>query len=997
MSSTAPGAKDSAAHSDEGELGVAATLHDTSLKEQDSEGSVSVRGDPPAPPTPRAPRPGERFGRFIVGETLGRGGMGTVIKARDDRLDRELALKLLHPDLSGRSATRLLREAQALAKLSHPNVVHVYEVGDVGGQMYIAMELVEGQTLRDWHQTRPSWRECVQVYVQAGRGLAAAHAQGLVHRDFKPSNAILDTTGRVRVLDFGLARELDVSASAGSHDDPEPEFQPPPVAFAMPSESMSNALKTSLTQTGAVMGTLAYMPPEQLWGRRVTARSDQFSFCSSLYEAVYGQRPYADDTAMRLSLSLTEGVVRPAPSGSKVPVRLRRALVRGLSVPPSERWPSLDDLLQELSAIVEVRRRRWGGAIIIMGTGLAVMGVGLWQQAAVGQRCGGAADRMAETWNDARREALETAILGTERPYARDTLERVTPALDQYARDWQQRYTANCEATRVQEEQTEAVMALRSACLGNRRMALREAIDVLAHADPKVVEQGVDLVAGLPRLDRCDDVEALQAEIPPPEDDHAAQQVEQLRTRLLRSNVHLQVGQYDEARQELEEALEQAQALGYAPLVAEAELERGRVALHQQRYAEAEQALVQAFELAVEHGHDEAAIDAANRLLIVVGSHLSRHAEGRQWGRVAQAFARRNPRGFVEAGILDNLSVVLREQGALEEALERQQQALAIRERSLEHDRIGIARSRAHLGLVLRDKGRGAEGLAQQQQALALFVEALGDKHPNVAQVLTNLGVTLEEQGELDDAVTHLRRALAIFDALPDQSLNVAQVRVNLGVMLMKRGDLAEAEDSMSRGLAIIEDALGPDHPAVASVLTNLGAVMLRQGDLEESTAQLTRALTIKRRALGGRHASVAATLVQLGETARAQGKLEPALGYATEALQVYEAALGKEHPSFANALVGLADVELARGRVEVASGYAQRAIEIHTRAGHEPVMLAPARFVLARARWAQGVDGRAEARAIAEDVVKVYREAGGRNAALAETQAWLDAHDVEP
>lgn len=246
-----------------------------------------------ATPTAAIPR---RLGRYVLLGVLGRGGMGVVHEARDEQVGRKVALKLLHAELGERHAERLLREARALARLSHPNVVQVYEVGRHDEQWFIAMELVTGRTLRDWQRDHPAWRECVRVYLQAGRGLAAAHAAGMTHRDFKPGNCILDARGRVQVLDFGLARQagdasLDLRSSA------------PQVASHEP-------LDGDLTRTGEVLGTLGYMPLEQLEGKRADARSDQWSFCASLYE-IHPRGSQPRDTTRLLAETL--GILRGCP------------------------------------------------------------------------------------------------------------------------------------------------------------------------------------------------------------------------------------------------------------------------------------------------------------------------------------------------------------------------------------------------------------------------------------------------------------------------------------------------------------------------------------------------------------------------------------------------------------------------------------------------------------------------------------------------------------
>ncbi len=305
------------------------------------------------------------IGPYQVLKLLGEGGMGVVYAAYDDTLERKVALKLIRGAAMRRpdGRARTLREARALARLSHPNVVHVYQVGEVDGEIYVAMEFLTGPTLRTWLAAKPrTWREVLAVFRQAGEGLAAAHRQGVIHRDFKPANVIVGDDGRVRVLDFGLAHFFGLDGEEGEHTE-------------LP--AVGPITDVLLTQTGAVLGTPAYMAAEQFAGGRGDAKTDQFSFCTALYEALYGQRPFVGEQLDALALAVRDGRVKPVTTHHEVPPWLHRVVMRGLVPEPAMRWPSMDALLGALSP--PETRTRWGrGAAITGGVGaLLAGGVGL--------------------------------------------------------------------------------------------------------------------------------------------------------------------------------------------------------------------------------------------------------------------------------------------------------------------------------------------------------------------------------------------------------------------------------------------------------------------------------------------------------------------------------------------------------------------------------------------------------------------------------------------
>jgi formylglycine-generating enzyme required for sulfatase activity len=319
---------------------------------------------------------GARIGRYVVIESVGSGAMGVVYGAYDPQLDRKVALKLLKPGQGAteRAKARLLREAQAMARLSHPNVVAVHDVGVFEDQVFLAMEFLAAGTIKSWLADKPrSWREILGVFAAAGRGLAAAHAAGLVHRDFKPDNVLLDKEGRPRVVDFGIARQAE---GTGDDDvDSQPGRDPVDVAKSLRESSGNVAPLLTLTKTGAMVGTPAYMSPEQFMGERGDDKSDQFSFCVALYEALYGERPFAGNDVISISVNVTQGELRPLPKDRGVPAWIRRVILRGVKADPAARWPSMTALIAALEDDPAVRLRRRlvaGGTIAAVAAALLV-------------------------------------------------------------------------------------------------------------------------------------------------------------------------------------------------------------------------------------------------------------------------------------------------------------------------------------------------------------------------------------------------------------------------------------------------------------------------------------------------------------------------------------------------------------------------------------------------------------------------------------------------
>ncbi len=442
--------------------------------------------------------PGARIDRYQILAAVGRGGMGEVYAAYHPDLDRRIALKVVNESGAGTTErrARLLREARAIARLSHPNVITVHDAGTVDDRVYIAMEFVEGKTVDEWRRAQPrGWREVLDVFVAAGRGLAAAHAAGVVHRDFKPHNVMIGRDGSVRVMDFGLARLAE-----------EP-VDPPDAGNAVDD---ARPVPATVTKTGALVGTLAYMAPEQYRGEPLDARADQFSFCVALYEALYGNRPLLSHLRPSTGPSRTDADASQPSRRSGAPAWLRSVVMRGMSEDRSRRWTSMDALLAAVSrGHTRVRMR---AAALGIGATLLLLSLGGWRLA-TGRHvsCIVPRDRLAAVWlpgdeSHPRRQAIHRAFAASGRPTAETVWQRVAKALDDYTTQWSAMHVQTCEATHVHGEQSGEVLDLRMGCLTDTLDGVRALTEVLSRADDAMISQAVMAASNLAPLNRCADV-----------------------------------------------------------------------------------------------------------------------------------------------------------------------------------------------------------------------------------------------------------------------------------------------------------------------------------------------------------------------------------------------------------------------------------------------------------------------------------------------------------
>jgi tRNA A-37 threonylcarbamoyl transferase component Bud32/tetratricopeptide (TPR) repeat protein len=818
--------------SDEDSAALTAPVVDPATVIQDPP-TVAEAREPPAQPRPPAATPAwgqpTRVGRYTILGELGRGGMGAVYTAYDDELDRKVAIKVLLGDADSSARARILRESRALARLSHPNVVQVYDVGDHAGAIYIAMEYIQGLTLRQWvrQQQRP-WYEVLAMLTLIGRGLAAAHEAGLVHRDLKPANVLVGADGRPRVLDFGLARAHGPSAE----EDPDTAAQPPELHAA--SESLSASLHSKdllsgpLTQADTLLGTPAYMAPEQ-WRRRPAGpAADQYAFAVTLYEALYGRRPFESTRGMvELRERVLAGAVPPPPKGSKAPTRVAAILRRALAVDPAARWSSLAEMLDALAAVLDARagqRRR--GAMAAFTLGAALLGAAAWhQREPAGQRCTGATDRLIGVWDDDRRADVERAITAIDRPYAPRALAAATAALDTYATDWAAMHTDACLAHFVRDAQSSEIMDRRMACLDRAALDLRAVAARLADADDVVVRNAHTLVGGLPSLARCADVEALLAEVEPPPPDEA-EAVAAIRARLADTRAATRSGRYGEATTALAQAQTMADQLTYGPLRVEIAILEGNLAESLGRYDNASTAYTAAIEAAARWRDWSALAWSAMHLAHLVGYRQGRAEEARYQISLARGAAAGDR--AIEAAIANAAGLIADLQGQFAAAELELRRSLELWEAEWGPTHPNTIGARNNLANLLDHQGRFAEAEAEHRRVLALWQQTLGADHPHSGVSLNNLGMSLQRLGRWSEAEDLHRRALALWrSSLGDEHPHVAIARNNLAVDLAMRGEHAAAEAEHRLALALRERLLPADHPYIALSRSNLAWLLL--------------------------------------------------------------------------------------------------------------------------------------------------------------------------
>ena len=851
-------------------------------------------------------RRGDSVGRYVILDWVGQGGMGVVYAGYDPELDRKVAIKLVRPELhSAESPAGLLREARAMARVRHPGVIAIHDIGVVDEQVFLAMEFIDGGTLAAWLRAAPrSWSAVLAMFVQAGRGLVQAHRVGVLHRDFKPDNVLVARDGRAIVTDFGLARpgasatpELEVSRSEAR------------------STWRSPGTDAEADDADALPGTPPYMAPEQLAGRPADERSEQFSFCVALFEGLHGARPFAGASPEALAAAIAAG---PAAPTRPLPAWLSRAVQRGLSPDPAQRWPSMQALL---TALERGGPRRWpwaiAGALVIAGVAAA-----MWTPRAPVERCSGGELELANVWDLPRRRDVQRALAASGTGDRSASVAATLREVDRHAHAWTAARREACLATHARGEQSPQQLDRRMACFGEQLRALDDLLAAFEQPADDTLDRAASAVRRLPPPQRCTLGELESTADPDP-----------LHDRLAALRTIDRLGQ--SAR-----ALPLAQALvddaaDRPALAIEARLLLGRAQLATGAQAAAERTLAETYWSAIAAGHDELAAQAALERSGAAPEGPDSEAT-RTWVRHAEAVVTRLGRDPQRLGKLAGILALVEDAGGdFAAAREHHERALELLARAGDVARGDAGTAHANYASALRQAGDNGAARAHHERALELFTASSGSDHPN----------------------TH-------------------SVRLNLAVQLSALGDEAAARPLLAQARSGLEQALGPRHPALALVWGTLGGLDYGQARYPEARSAFERAHALALAVHGPQHPQTILSRYNLGNTAEAQGDLVTARHHFEAALAATEALRGPNHPELVNRLTAVASVATAQRRFAAAREHLARALTIQEATLGRRTIDA-AYIVIRQAELAEATGELTEARARYLEAAEVLRATG--------------------
>jgi tetratricopeptide (TPR) repeat protein len=862
--------------------------------------------------------------RYELLEELGRGGEGAVFRARDRKADTVVALKLLAGAgggvKGGARLDRLRRELQMARKITHPGVVRIYDLVEIAGGYALSMELVDGEPLDARLRREPplSPGEVRALAIDLAHALAAAHEAGVTHRDLKPANVLLrGASHRAVVTDFGVSRLHDALVDSSSSS-----------SLSSSSSSSSAAARSGgpqgaeLTREGALIGTPAYMAPEQLRGStRIGPAADVYAFGLVVYEAATGARPHAGDTIPGLLTARTSGATpRLARLRADLDPRLGAIVDRCLAADEHARFASGTELLAALVPRPNPWARAWPalaiGAFALVASGALAMRA----KPAPPNPCATGAELAKEIWSDAARDHLRAAFEATKLPYAEAALTGFASGLEAYAGAWGTMHDDACLATRVRGEQSDEVLDLRMRCLADRRADALALVEVASHGEAASVREAAGAPKKLAPIAQCADIQVLKSPVARPKDPAVQARLAALEERAATAQADYALGKSTDAMKLSEELLPEATQVGFEPLVGRLELLRARVYAEFNDGDKSIPAFHAAFDAGLRGGGDRLTREAAVRL---AQEYIYAHEpkEFDYWAHTAQAALARGEPDVELAEFLANLRCV-----ALTLTAGPRERLACFRAFT---DEVSKRRpltdwELSHLGIAELDLADPTRALEHVRASYEVAAKQLGATHPRALTMRVYTCETLVEQGDLDAALKECEDELATLRAvLPDNAYLAAKVRYALGRTLLHLGRVAEAHDALAAAL--------PDADSPQTVENFLARVEVEQGHV---AAAITRLKAL---------------------VARLAKKVAPENGSLTAARY----SLGRAY--------------LAKGDARAAVDELTDVVRLDEKNQETPVTIAEVRFDLARALWAAGGEGRTKAEPMARDARDVF------------------------
>lgn len=907
---------------------------------------------PPPGDVPKTLKVGESVGgnRYQIRRELGRGGMGIVYEAEDTKLDRRVALKT-HQTASIDARRRILVEAQAMAKLSHPHVVAVHDVGEFDGGVFLVADLIRGGDLETWRTPERTWSEIVGVYIEAGRGLAYAHAAGLVHRDFKPANVLVGLDGRCQVTDFGIA----VPAATDTRGD-------------NPLKDGDEHGDTAATATDLV-GTPAYMAPEQLQGAPADARSDQFSYCVALYEALTGARPYPR-TAKELRAQPLQ-----LRTHSAMPRRVQRLLQQGLSARPADRFPSLDALLGALERTLNPRRATW---LTVGGVGLA--GVTLLAFGDTPTPCEQGITAALDGWSHANRQELRARFVAD--PEAAKLWPGMKRAVDAFSAEWARTATRVCEG---RDTTTQALTHAAQRCLDDARRDADATLASLRRAPSRASRSGPERVAAWTSPSECSRARFVLASPSIPVLLRAHVRVVEETLRAL-SNEATTSSNPKTLEPRLAEARRQVEILGaaYPPLRARLGFIEADV-VGRGRPRDVEAILKQTYHDSRASNHPDYAVLAALGLTDLFSTQLGDIDAALEWAEVARVEAARDGvsnRRVVEVELA--VAIAYDIAGRWDEAATMYEEALELTERLTGEER-ERERGRILISLSGFESARGNldRAISTGTEAVELFETLEGGPCRSSVNARGNVALALLNGGRLDEAQATFEQEREERIALlgPDHPAHIT-TQINLGVVAAHQERYEVARAHWTSADAAVERFYGEEHPDRAGIALKLGWLDETAGAYPEAEARYTSALRVFKKTLGEEAEATLLCQDNLASARLKQGKIEAACAPLEGLIETAQATLG-ETRVVARFLNTRGDCAVAQGRPNDAVERYRSSLAVMKKISEPAGTLAEVQLKLASALWTLG--SKADAQATVDAVGDTP-----------DARAWRNAHDIE-